>query len=136
MIQLLINTTKTITSSFTIRTFPQIVNSFKSKCFVKNFSSANVPKESLHGNVGKDIIVYKYDNPRFFKLITMFSLSQFFFWGYLGHWSFTSLRDTKVPDEMKEDENVSWYRRVNLGENKYKYGMASGCFIVGELKIN
>lgn len=31
--------------------------------------------------LSKDVIVYKYDNPRFFKLMNIFAISQFIFWG-------------------------------------------------------
>lgn len=50
---------------------------------------------------------------------------------YIGHWSFTSLRDAHVQEDQI-DGDTSWYRKVNLGENKYKNTLASVCFIVGK----
>ena len=44
----------------------------------------------------KDVIVYSYDNPRRFKLINIFSLSQMVFWGYLGSWAYTDMKYVKV----------------------------------------
>lgn len=35
-------------------------------------------------NLAKDIIVYKSDNKRFYQLMNIFAISQFFFWGKLS----------------------------------------------------
>uniref|UniRef100_A0A1A9WYI8 Transmembrane protein 223 n=1 Tax=Glossina brevipalpis TaxID=37001 RepID=A0A1A9WYI8_9MUSC len=78
-------------------------------------------------NVSKDVILYKYENPRFFKVLNFFGISQFIFWTYLSHFAFTSLRD--APVEQKED--IAWYERINLGENKYRNGISIMCFVIG-----
>lgn len=52
--------------------------------------------------------------------------------GFLGHWSYTSLRDSKVSEEVKNNDELSWWRKVNLGENKYKNALAAGCLIIGK----
>lgn len=116
-----------------------------------NSTSQSAPTGSNSSStLAKDIIVYKYENPRFFKLMNIFAISQFLFWGelsfhqlemlswksfllgYLGHWSFTSLRDAKVSEEVKNNDDLSWWRKVNLGESKYKATIASLCVVVGE----
>lgn len=102
----------------------------------RNFSSeVAAPAQSNAANLAKDVIVFKYENPRFFKLMNVFAISQFFFWGYLGHWSYTSLRDAPIanPDDSELGEEVSWWRKINLGENKYKNTLAGACFLIGEL---
>jgi hypothetical protein len=58
----------------------------------RNFSEIVKPAE----NLAKDIIVYKYENPRKFRLLNFFAISQFAFWCYLGQWSYTGMKDTKV----------------------------------------
>lgn len=134
MIRLLITQLKSSTSSTTIKTLPQIVKTLKSSPFVKQFSTSipKTPESDAASHFSKDIIVYKNDNPKYYRMINIFTISQFLFWGYMGHWSFTSLRNTKIDETVEKDENVSWFRKVNLGEDKYKYGMAATCFVIGE----
>ncbi|XP_055859145.1 transmembrane protein 223 [Episyrphus balteatus] len=79
-------------------------------------------------NVAKDIILFKYENPKFFKMLNIFAIVQFLFWNYLSHSAFTTLRDAPV-DEAPED--AAWYRQINLGENKYRNGITVSCFLIG-----
>lgn len=65
----------------------------------RTFSEIVKPAE----NLAKDVIVYKYENPRKFKVLNFFAISQLFFWCYLGHWSYTGMRNTKVSDRIKLD---------------------------------
>lgn len=80
----------------------------------------------------KDVIVYKYENPRFFKYLNIFAISQFLCWNYLAHFSYTSLIDAPVE---KTSEDVSWWRKINLGENKYRNTLTIMCFIIGKSVI-
>lgn len=57
--------------------------------------AVQLPKSDKNEFV-KDVIVYSYDNPRRFKLINVFAVSQMIFWGYLGNWAYTEMRDVKV----------------------------------------
>ncbi|XP_073845597.1 transmembrane protein 223 [Musca autumnalis] len=83
----------------------------------------------VNTNVAKDVIMYKYENPKFFKIINIFGICQFTFWAYLSHFAFTSLRD--APVEQKEGQEMAWYERINLGENKYRNGITIMCFCIG-----
>ena len=83
----------------------------------------------VNTNVAKDVILFKYENPKFFRIINIFALSQFGFWAYLSHFAFTSLKDAPAP---KNSDDIAWWRKVNLGENKYRNGLAALSFIVGE----
>lgn len=83
----------------------------------------------INTNVTKDVILYKYENPRFFKILNIFGICQFIFWTYLSHFAFTTLRD--APVEHKEGEELKWYERINLGENKYRNGITIMSFIIG-----
>ncbi len=93
-------------------------------------TSASSPLESA--KLVKDVIVFKYENPRFFKYLNIFAISQFLCWNYLAHFSFTSLRDAPVEDTA--DEDVSWWRKINLGENKYRNSLTIMCFTIGKLQ--
>ncbi|XP_044252616.1 transmembrane protein 223 [Tribolium madens] len=81
----------------------------------------------VNTNVAKDVILFKYDNPRFFKIINIFAGCQFVFWSYLSVFAYSKLRDAPV-DPSKE---TTWWRKINLGENKYRNGLAVISFIIG-----
>ncbi|KAG7164009.1 transmembrane protein 223-like [Homarus americanus] len=78
--------------------------------------------------VPKDTILFRYENSRFFKLMNMFAISQFFFWLYLSHFAFTTMRNVPVRTE-EGDKTLPWWRRINFGE--YKNGIAIGSFFIG-----
>lgn len=80
-------------------------------------------------NVVKDVILFKYENPKLFKSINFFAIAQFCFWNYLSYFSFTNLRDAPVPETNQSD--LKFYERINLGENKYRNSIAIMCFVMG-----
>lgn len=95
---------------------------------VKNreFSFINLDANT---SVLKDTILFKYENPKLFRAINLFAIAQFFFWNWLSYFSLTNLKDIPVAEESKE--KLPFWRRVNLGENKYRNGIAAMCFIIG-----
>lgn len=64
------------------------------------------------------------------RYLNLFALSQFGFWLYLGEWAYSSMRDAPV-DESAITEDTPWYRKINLGENKYKNSLAGFCVLTG-----
>lgn len=96
----------------------------------KSITSTNV-SSPLEGSAKlvKDVIVFKYENQRFFKYLNIFAISQFLCWNYLAHFSYTSLRDAPVENSSEDD---SWWRKVNLGENKYRNTLTVLCFAIGK----
>jgi hypothetical protein len=60
-------------------------------------------------------------------------IKNFLFLGYLGHWSFTSLRDAPISEEIKNNDEISWWRKINMGESKYKSTLSAVCFVIGKL---
>ncbi|XP_055603612.1 transmembrane protein 223 [Uranotaenia lowii] len=84
----------------------------------------------VNTNLAKDVMLYKYENPRFFKILNIFAISQFAFWSYLTHFAYTTLKDAPVP-ENPEPDSLAWYEKINLGENKYRNGIAIMSFVVG-----
>ncbi|KXJ84186.1 hypothetical protein RP20_CCG018910 [Aedes albopictus] len=83
----------------------------------------------INTKVVKDVMLYKYDNPRFYRILNIFAITQFLFWGYLSHFAYNTLRDTPVPEGNSEE--LAWYERINLGENKYRNGIAIMSFLIG-----
>lgn len=102
-------------------------NNIKNLVF-RNYCVATVDANT---NVAKDVILFKYDNPKFFKMLNIFALCQFGFWSYLSVFSFQTLRDAPVSKEA----DASWFRKINLGENKYKNTIAVCAFVVGEFLL-
>lgn len=89
----------------------------------------------INTNVTKDVILFKYENPRFYKILNIFGICQFVFWTYLSHFAFTTLRD--APVEKKEEDELKWYERINLGDNKYRNGITVMSFLIGKyLQMN
>lgn len=83
---------------------------------------------NIDTNVAKDVILFKYDNPKFFNVLNAFAICQFIFWNYLSHFAFTTLKDAPTD---KVDDNAPWYRKINLGENKYRNTITVVCFLIG-----
>ncbi|KAF2883991.1 hypothetical protein ILUMI_22189 [Ignelater luminosus] len=97
-----------------------ITNTVKHRTATENALNVNT-------NVIKDVIMYKYENPRFFKILNLFAICQFGFWTYLSIFSFKTLRDAPVTPSP----DVAWWQRINLGENKYRNTIAISAFIIG-----
>lgn len=104
-------------------------NIFGNVC-LKNYTPKAQELLKLDTNVVKDVILFKYDNPKYFKYISFFGISQYIFWMYLAYFSFTTLRDAPVSKEG--NENLPWWRRINLGEQKYRNGVTLFCGVVGK----
>lgn len=82
----------------------------------------------INTNVAKDVILYKYDSPKFFKYLNICAVCQFGFWTYLSLTAFETLRDVPVS----EDSNASWWQKINLGDTKYKYAITISSFMLGK----
>lgn len=87
--------------------------------------------------VAKDVILFKHDRTRFFRLLAIFCGGQFVFWAYLAHFAFTSLRDTrKISGEsqkVRTELGGLFSFDMNLGSNAWRYGFTLGCLIIGKL---
>ena len=84
-------------------------------------------------NIKEDILIYSYNNDRFYKFLTFFGIVQFFFWIHLAGFSYSTLRDV---DPVIEGQNIHgekhpWWKKINLGKEKYRYGMAVLCISLG-----
>uniref|UniRef100_A0A182J6C0 Uncharacterized protein n=1 Tax=Anopheles atroparvus TaxID=41427 RepID=A0A182J6C0_ANOAO len=111
-----------VRNGFTFTTPPRTICRLQS-------TQATTRAYDINTKVPKDVMLFKYENPRFFKVLNIFAVSQFLFWGYLCHFSYTTLKDAPVEESGKED--LPWYKRINLGENKYRNSIAIMCFCIG-----
>lgn len=83
-------------------------------------------------NLAKDVIVFKYENPRFYRNFNIFAICQFVFWAYLSQLTFTTLRDVPVAADEKAKQDVAWWQKINLGGDRYRIGMTTFCFLIGK----
>lgn len=102
----------------------------------RNFSTAittkvTKPIHDVKTNVANDVILFKYENPRFFRIMNIFAVVQYMFWAYLGAFAFTSLRDAPV-DQSKISDDTPWFRKINLGEHKYRNTLGAVAVLVGK----
>lgn len=146
MIRLLLDKVCIKTTLGTLSKIPNLwknCNETRKRCF------SQIAQESANNQLTKDVIICKYhiinmlstifqllfvdkfENPRFFKVVNIFAISQVFFWSYLSHFSYTSLKD--APIEEIKDESVDWWRKINLGENKYRNAIAGMCLFIGKI---
>ncbi|XP_014086149.1 transmembrane protein 223 [Bactrocera oleae] len=87
------------------------------------------PVFDVNTNVSKDVILFKYENPKYYNVLNIFGFCQFVFWTYLSHFAFTTLKDAPVQEIPGEE--LAWYQQINLGENKYRNGISTICFLIG-----
>lgn len=111
--------------------YPQKYWDFANRTQKVSFSA--VTTRTIHDvntNVIKDVILFKYENPKFYMYMNIFAVVQYIFWSYLGIFAFSSLRDAPV-DKSKITEDTPWFRKINLGENKYKNGLGIIAVVIG-----
>ncbi|XP_022217714.1 transmembrane protein 223 [Drosophila obscura] len=109
-------------------TVPVVVNKTPVAGAIKRYSSGAAPFD-VSTSVPKDLILFKYENPRFYKMLNFFGICQFVFWTYLSHFAFTTLKDAPVVENPGEE--LKWFQRINLGENKYRNAITGCCFLIG-----
>ncbi|CAH2245162.1 transmembrane protein 223 [Pararge aegeria] len=96
-----------------------------------SFSSAVTKTiHDVNTNVTKDVILFKYENPKFYMYMNIFAVVQYMFWTYLGLFALQNLRDAPV-DKSTVTDDTPWYRKINLGENKYKNTLGVVAVIIG-----
>lgn len=97
---------------------------------IKFGSVATRTVHDVNTNVVKDVILFKYENPKFYRYMNIFAIVQYMFWTYLGIFAFQSLRDAPV-DKSTITEDTPWFRKINLGENKYRNTLGIVALVVG-----
>lgn len=114
--------------NFTIRCSQSpVFNSKADAALIKNRSTRPFDTNT---NVVKDVILFKYENPKFFKYMNIFGISQLLFWTYLAHFAFTTLKD--APVNTSSNTEPAWYEKINLGENKYRNTITILSFLIGK----
>jgi len=101
-------------------------------CALKADAVAVKDKTAEATSVVKDVIIYKFESPRFYKYLNVFALTQYGFWMYI---SSSSMKMIDVPvretNKNQEEEDLPFWRKINLGADKYKYGLTAGAGLMG-----
>lgn len=111
-----------------------IIYQFTSNCLKQFYrsQSTHAPININTSNLAKDVIVFKYNNPRHFKLMNIFGIAQFFFWLICAESMVANLKNVPVNQDEVNLKDLPFYLKVNLGENKWKYGLSCLCFFFGK----
>lgn len=105
------------------------------RCYTTEKATQVVPLKATKNEASavKDIILYKFESPRFFKYLNLFAITQYGFWTFIGV-SSLSMVNIPVPEMSEtEEEDIPFWRKINLGSDKYKYGLAAGSMLMGML---
>lgn len=108
---------------------------YKLATALKQFHRSHSSKAPINLNtaaIAKDLIVYKYENPRFYRIVNLFGFVQLFVLSYVSESLLHGLKNVPVDVEDQRLKNIPSYLRVNFGENSWRYGLATGIFLTGK----
>nr|CAG4644478.1 EOG090X0JX7 [Lepidurus arcticus] len=113
--------------------FPSQLSSAKVRLFG---TTTSLPWKADTG-IAKDVLLFRYENLRFFRMLGFFGVSQFIFWVYLTDFALTYIQDKPEdkadPQSSTPDPNptLSWTRLG--GVNIYTAGLATLFASIGSL---
>ncbi|KAM8985821.1 transmembrane protein 223 [Ara ararauna] len=76
----------------------------------------------------RDVVLFRHDRDRFFRLLGLFCAGQALFWGYLAHFAFTALRPAPGPAPGPEDP-------FRPRDNKWRFGFTASCITLGSVIV-
>ncbi|XP_062454855.1 transmembrane protein 223 [Rhea pennata] len=84
---------------------------------------------ALDTAVPRDVVLFRHDRDRFFRLVGLFCAGQGLFWGYLAHFAFTALRPAPAPGDGPGDDPL------RPRDNKWRLGFTASCLTLGSLIV-
>ena len=111
-------------------TFKNLISSRKWYAVVRS----RLPFE-VDTNVAKDTKIYTYSNDLFFRMLSIFGMVQFFFWGQLALFSYTSLDALKTEEGQRHINTDTFWGKVIMLQSTYKTRIATLCMAIGEWNI-
>lgn len=121
-------------------TLPQIViynrrNLHQS--IVRNAARKSYPLPfEANTKVKSDTLIFSLHNDRFFKLISIFGIIQFFFWANMATFTYSGFGQLQDKIKEKDVKTSSFFTSVLDMQVRHNYKMAATCVTVGKLKIN
>ena len=100
--------------------------------FVRRFAQTKRPFD-MDSKQSFDVIVYTYQNDRFYKMLTVFGIVQFFFWLHLAGFCYRTLGSGGTAEKAKEllGKDHSWAIVMGAVE-EYRYRIAAVCMLLGK----
>ncbi|XP_024054601.1 transmembrane protein 223 [Terrapene carolina triunguis] len=90
----------------------------------------------LDTHVPRDLLLFRHERARFFRLLGLFCTGQFAFWAYLAHFAFSELRPAGQPAaSVRPAPTLPGGASVNPTSNKWRYGFTVSCLTVGSLIV-
>ncbi|XP_069738467.1 transmembrane protein 223 [Phaenicophaeus curvirostris] len=84
------------------------------------------------GPVPRDVVLFRHDRTRFFRLAGAFCVGQGLFWAYLARVAFTSLRpEPQAGPEPEPQAGLPLRPR----DNKWRFGFTGSCLTLGSLIV-
>lgn len=96
------------------------------------YSVYSAPLDLNLKQLTKDVIVYRYENPRFFKFLNICAFVQFFTFSMLAEFNFRELRNVPVDEKAEGFDELPIYKRNNLGTPTFRTVMAVLLFGIGK----
>ncbi|NXX45125.1 TM223 protein, partial [Tricholaema leucomelas] len=76
----------------------------------------------------RDVVLFRHDRSRFFRLAGLFCAGQGLFWAYLAHFAFTTLRPAPGPGPGPDDP-------LRPRDHKWRLGFTASCLTLGSLIV-
>ncbi|XP_068779887.1 transmembrane protein 223 [Struthio camelus] len=85
---------------------------------------------ALDTAVPRDVVLFRHERDRFFRLVGLFCAGQGLFWGYLAHLAFTTLRPPPAPPPPGPGDDP-----LRPRDNKWRLGFTASCLTLGSLIV-
>lgn len=105
---------------------------FTCTLYAKRCYSTVAPININVTNLTKDVIVYKYNNSRHFRYLSIFSIAQFVFLTAMAEFTVNNLRNTPVDEKSEDFSERPFYEKQNLGADRFRYGLGGFLSFMGE----
>ncbi|NXH10433.1 TM223 protein, partial [Bucco capensis] len=81
-------------------------------------------------NPPRDVVLFRHNRDRFFRLVGLFCAGQGVFWAYLAHFAFTALRPAPGPSRSAADDDP-----LRPRDNKWRLAFTASCLTLGSLIV-
>lgn len=108
-------------------------STFKSYNLDRLFSSRGNLKINFdkQTNISRNVLIFSYENDNLYRMISVFGMVQFIFWGNLALFVATSKR-VEIPNKGNQSR---WLSLVSELQSNYSSSLAFGSVVIGEFKI-
>lgn len=105
---------------------------------IRQFSSSGQirhPSFEVDSNVIRDVTVFTYTDDKFYRMMTIFGIVQFFFWANLALFMYSAPEAPKGADIKDAIPEGSWLGTVVDLQSRYKNKIAVVCMLLGYMVL-